>query len=525
MVPVRSTGSLRAGGSLRASLALGLAAVVGLGAACAGSVTPEARGRGVLVIVVDALRADHVGVLGHDRDTTPTLDDLAARAVTFRDAWSAAPRDLPAHLALLTGTDPTMARRYLYTERGTPEASRYTVPEAMPHLAVSFLGAGWTTAAFLDRPSLVPVSGIGTGFQVFEPMGELAPGPVGSLAGSDVGIDGVSSRFLAWVRGLGRDQDWFAYLDVADLERTWRHRDPTWDGYFEEREGMELVPPISNDPEAFFAQPRSRWLGGAVSLGAYEARYDGRLRRTDLALGELFTELGRSDLWRNTTVCVIGSYGLQFGEAGMILDHGLYSAADLHVPWILRPADPDAFDAGHATPALASSLDVAPTLLELAGIERPAGMLGISQVPNLRPREGPPLREFAYASSGLLEGGAVIGADHALELTFPGKSFGRYGQDLSRAWFGDEIDHEGEQQLRVYDRRRHPLAGLDLDPGALREEVPEEVREALTDAAVRRYYHTHRARQALFGSAWRGDALPSEGVDELVELGYLGGRP
>ncbi|MDF1797646.1 MAG: sulfatase-like hydrolase/transferase [Planctomycetota bacterium] len=504
---------------------LALLAVPILAAACAGGAADREAGSGVLVIVIDALRADHMGLHGYDRDTTPVLDGFAAGAVTFADTWSAAPRDLPAHLGLLTGTDPNLARRYYHTERGTPEGSRFAVPFAMPHMAVSFLGAGFETAAFLDSPSLQPVTGIGAGFQVFEPMGEVAAGPVGSLAGPDVGIEGVSRRFLAWVNGREGDSDWFAYLDVADLERTWGHRDPAWDGFFEARPGLDLVPPISNDPEAFFAQPRSRWLGGAVSLGDYEARYDGRLRRLDGRLGALFEELRRADLWEGTTICIVGSYGLQFGEAGLILDHGLFSSADLRVPWLLKPADADAFQAGLVTPALASTLDLAPTLLDLAGVERPAGMHGVSQVPNLFEREGEPLREFAFGSCGLLEGGVVVTSDHALELTFPGKSLGKYGQNLSRAWFGDELVHDDAEQRRFYDRRKHPLAGLELDPVVLAEEVPLAERNKLEAAAVRRFFYTHKARRALHGSSWRGDGLGVDEVKELIELGYLGSAP
>ena len=355
-------------------------------------------------------------------------------------------------------------------------------------------------------------------------MGELVSRPVGALAGEDVGIAGAGKRFLDWVRGLESDADWFAYLDVADLERTWRHRDPVWDGWFEERPGLDLVPPISNDPEAFFAQPRSSWLGGAVSLGRYEARYDGRLRRTDLALGELFEELQRTDLWETTTLCLIGSYGLQFGEAGLILDHGLFSSADLHVPWLVKPADSEVFQAGLVTPALASSLDLAPTLLELCGIPRPEGIKGVSQVPNLKPRpaDAEPLRRYAFASCGMLEGGLVVGADHALELTYPGQALGRHGQDLSRAWFGDEADHAGSEQRLYYDRRRHRLPGLGPERDQLEAEVPHQIREELRDAAIGRFYHTHQARRALFGSTWRGDALPRDETRELVKLGYLG---
>lgn len=484
-------------------------------AACSGSASPESAGRGVLVVSIDALRADHLGLFGYDRKTTPVLDEFASRGVAFRRTFSAAPRTLPAHCALLTGCDPNLARRYYQMESLAPEASRFVIPMAMPHIAVSMLGAGYTTAAFLDNELLSPVSGLDAGFQRFEGVGEASPLAQGP-AGGDVGLRGVSERFLSWARGLEGDQDWFAYLEVGDLERVWSHRDPTWDGFFEPRPGMEDVPPISNDVEAFFAQPRTRWLGGAVSLGQYEARYDGRLRRLDAEFGAFFEALKRSGLFENTTICIVGSFGLQFGEEGLILDHGLYSKWDLHVPLILRPADSQQFEPGFVTDALASTLDVAPTLLELAGIPEPAGMLGRSQAANLKPTspEAEPVREVAFASCGFQEGGAAIAADLALEMTFPGQALGSQEAALSRSWFGDEADHSGEENLRFYS----PETGAALVP-------PSARREELRAAALRWFVHTQEARRALFGSAWRGDGLPEERIDELVRLGYLGRRP
>ncbi|MDH5493821.1 MAG: sulfatase-like hydrolase/transferase, partial [Myxococcales bacterium] len=455
------------------------------------------------MISIDALRADHMGLFGYDRDTTPVLDELASGAVAFTDTWSAAPRVLPAHCAILTGCDPNLARRFYRMESVAPEGSRFVISERMPHLAVSMLGAGFTTAAFLDDELLSPVTGLDAGFQRFEGKGEELP--VGGAAGPDVGLPGVSRRFLDWARGLEQGQDWFAYLQVADLERVWRHRDPTWDGYFQPHPGMEDVPPISNDVEAFFAQPRTRWLGGAVSLGEYEARYDGRIRRLDLEFGAFLENLKRSGLFENTTICIVGSFGLQFGEAGLILDHGLYSRADLHVPWILKPAPGVDFDAGLVSSALASTLDLAPTLLELSGVPKASGMLGRSQVANLKARPDGPLvvRDHAFASCGYQEGGAVIAKDVALELTFPGQSLGAHETQLSRGWFGDEEPHFGEEDLRFFD----PASGARVQPPAAR-------RAELKQAAMQWFVHTQDARRALFGSVWRGDALSDERIAE-----------
>jgi hypothetical protein len=199
----------------------------------------------------------------------------------------------------------------------------------------------------------------------------------------------------------------------------------------------------------------------------------------------------------------------------VILDHGLYSRADLAVPLMVKPALGTAYEPGRATGALVSTLDVAPTLLELSGVARPAGMLGVSQVPNLAGEAE--LREFAFASCGLQEGGAAIALEGALELTFPSKPLGAKGADLERSWYGTETDL-GEERVRLYDSATGgPLGLSDARHG--------ELHDRLRAAALNWFVCTQDARRALFGSSWRGDALPLERIDELVELGYLSRRP
>src|SRR5262245_48323094 len=94
-------------GSMRFALLAGLS----LAPACGPQPGGERTGRGVLVVVVDALRADHVSHLGYSRRTTPYLDLLAAGGTSFRSAYSASPEVLGAHAAILSGCDPMLARR------------------------------------------------------------------------------------------------------------------------------------------------------------------------------------------------------------------------------------------------------------------------------------------------------------------------------------------------------------------------------------------------------------------------------
>src|SRR5512143_1530550 len=95
-----------------AALALALGALGALVVACAGP-RPEAPAaaprptRGVVLISIDALRADRLGPYGAARPTTPFLDRLARRAVVFENAFSEIPSTLPSHLSMFTGLYPS----------------------------------------------------------------------------------------------------------------------------------------------------------------------------------------------------------------------------------------------------------------------------------------------------------------------------------------------------------------------------------------------------------------------------------
>ena len=106
------------------------------------------------------------------------------------------------------------------------------------------------------------------------------------LVMADVGIEGTGGRFLQWLVGRGRGENWFAYLHLHDLVRTWEYADPQWDTFFEPRPELKSVPPIGEARQLFFAIPRRKWTGGLNSMGEYRAKYDGALARLDSELGK-----------------------------------------------------------------------------------------------------------------------------------------------------------------------------------------------------------------------------------------------
>lgn len=456
MIPVRT---------LRASLVRGLLALVG--ALAAGLPTAAAQeadateGLGVLVVAIDALRADHLGCYGYDRPTTPTLDQLAAEGVRFREAFASAPLLVPSHVALFTGCEPYVAKRYLPNEFSALPERRWLVPDRVPRLAVEFLTSDYRTAAFVSDPWLSPLYGFDAGFQRY-----VVAGPD---TGGERSAEAVGELLTQWLRSLSSDESWYAYVHFSDLERAWSEPDPHWEGYFRPRPELADVPPVGSTSSVFFAVPYSRWRGGSRSIGEYEAIYDGHVRKLDERIGRILGALRASGRYEKTLICVVGTFGVQFGEAGLYLRSGCYSRADLRVPWILRvPAFLDPVEPNTEVGGLASLIDVSPTLLELCGLSVPAGTHGVSQAGFVR---RPPasfhgasrpetFRRYAFASCGIQEGGAVIGwPRHCLEFLIPDRV---ENPALRRAWFGEENVREAQMHARFYDRIENPFPPLTL---------------------------------------------------------------
>lgn len=470
-------------------------------------------GRGVLVIAIDSLRVDHMGIGGYDRPTTPTLDALATQGAFFAQTFSAAPDRIPAHAAILSGCDPTLARRPPLAGGMYGVLPRvWHLPIELPSLAREYLAHGYATAAFVDHPWLTTQIGFDHGFErFFGYQDAIEPDQ------SPSGLGAGAHRLERWLQGLASDRDWFAYVTVDDLEGDWSGRDPIWSTYFRPRPELGQVPPVASAERVFFAVPRSAWSGGAHTIGEYEARYDGSLRRLDEGLRVLFGRLAAVGRLQDTTICVVGTFGLGFGEAGLVLDHGTLADVDLHVPLILRPARGGAGRGNarrHGTKIeiVASTVDVAPTLLALSGIGKPDGMHGHSL---LRALEGDtrPIRPYAFARGGVNDGFAVRSADYSYELVRPG---GAGPVTLDHSYFGDR--RSGRRLLREHLRDRRAGGGPgDLEPSLALPEVAEELRRAGEEWE----HWMELARDALHRVPWATEPVDAEELRELRARGLI----
>ncbi len=476
---------------------------------------PEQAGRGVLVIAVDALRWDHTSFANYGRDTMPRLAEwFEQEGVVFTDAWSAGPQILPAHIALLTGCDPTVARRpevVLSDGRRLPPVTDWFVPELVPTLADEFLGDGWHTAAFVDHVFLEERRGVERGFREFEGVSR------GWGTDTKSGLAGVAKRFVGWAGDLDDDEDWFAYVHFNDLEAMWSERwrrdGPGLAVRFGPRPDLDYVPPVALRSPCYFALPASRMLEGSPTLGEYEVQYDSALWWLDRNLRRLIGMLDQRGRLDRTTIVIVGTFGLGFGEAGLLVDSGTLAPVDLRVPLLVRPAPELGIEAGARIDELVGHADLAPTLLALHGLATPAGMHGKSLVPLLRGR-AEPVHDALFASHSITPGFSVVTEERHYVWWDP-RGRGQGGA-LTQSWYGEPRPDDTDG-VRISVSRSRParlwLAGevTAQDPLGLELHAKGEAW----------YEDLDRARHVLHPSTWNAEARSEEVLEDLRSKGLI----
>ena len=340
----------------------------------------------VVLIVLDTLRADHVGVYGHPGGLTPELDAVARDGAVFEEAFAPAPWTVPSHASLFTGLFPrshgasTVHHRWLDGEFET--------------LAEAFAEAGYRTAGFSANPYLEE-SNLHQGFATWTSLGRSARGlrirPLLELVGwpaalADHGaaeaVDAVE-RFLADRSEPGAPRLLFVNL----LEPHWRYLPPLPErgAFLPEGTGLVAASLLASrvyGPLLMAGEP----VKGPVEA-VVRAHYAAAVRYQDRQLGRVFASLERHLDARHTLLVVTSDHGENLGEAGR-WDH-VFALNDhlLRVPLVVR--FPPVFGAGERVEGLCQLVDVPVTVAELVeGVELPGAVAGRSLAPGrFEPRE------------------------------------------------------------------------------------------------------------------------------------------
>lgn len=383
----------------------------------------------LLLITLDTMRADAIGAYGQAPTPTPTLDRLAANGLLVEESMAITPLTLPSHCSMLTGVSPAA--------HGVRQNLGASLPASADTVAERLHGAGWHTAAFVGAVVVDSVFGLDQGFDTYVDGFDLtARGEAGGSI-ARYPADQVVASAVSWIRGLADPRPAFVWVHLYDAH-------------------LPLSPP-SPEREAF-ADPY-------LAAVAFE----------DAQIAALIDEMTAAR-GHPPVVLLVGDHGESRGDHGE-LQHGLFVyRSTMRVPMILSgPGVPIGRIAGPR-----SGVDVAPTLLALAGVAAPADLDGASLL-----GDGPPV---VYGES------------------FHGRT--QYGLAELRVAEDDRYRYIRAPRPELYDWR--------ADPGELRDLAGSQPEvEARLGAVIDR-----RA-----GAAPIGDRDPVDGAltGALASLGYVDG--
>ncbi len=279
----------------------------------------------VLLVTIDTLRADHVGIYGYHAAATPTIDGLARRGVRFETAVAHAPLTGPSHASILTGETPL--------GHGFRNNSGFILAPEVKTVAQDFRNGGYHTAGFVSGFPLDRRFGFDRGFETYD----------------DHLPKGNDRRRTPYVERFA-DATTEAVLRWLATTIPQQARQPVpwflWVHYYDPHAPYE--PPAADLADRFRQSP-----------------YDGEIGFVDRQLGRLLQTLDVRGETSRTIVLVTADHGESLGEHGEGT-HGIFLYdATLRVPWIM--AGPE-IAAGRVSRTIARSSDVLPTLLDYAGL-------------------------------------------------------------------------------------------------------------------------------------------------------------
>jgi len=337
----------------------------------------------IILILVDTLRADHLGCYGYDRETSPRIDQAAAEGVLFQRLYSVCSWTDPTIVSLFTGRYPQAVWQPLRHR----EAIKQTVPTEIDTLAEILQTGGFSTLAVVDHPGISTKRNFSQGFDEFvDPHQE---------SGWHDWIGTDPHAVLSAVRKLlstHRDRRFFLYVHVV-----WPH--------------------VPYTPKAGFKDlfGKGHTKVEEVQKQSVINDYDAEIRMTDVFIGDVMDTLEASSLRKKSYVIITSDHGEGFWEHGLH-EHGnsLFNEV-LHVPLIICPPSASK-QQPRVVPDLLSNIDLFPTVLDLAGIKPPPDTDGRSLLPIMagHRERGEPTIFSESAHSKIIHGFACRKGDHKL---------------------------------------------------------------------------------------------------------------
>ena len=313
------------------------------GGSSGGATAGSAQGKPIVIFSIDTLRSDRLPAYGYKNVETPAIDALAKDGVVFERAYSQIPLTLPSHATILSGQLPG--------KHGVRDNLGYRFDGSKrPYLPRLLGAAGWTTGAMVSSYVLRAETGLSEGFNEYES-----------------GID------LRTSEALGRSQR--PGSETVELALDWLAKAKN------SGDGGSQKPPFLL---IHIYEPHTPYEPIEPFRSRYRDLYDGEVATADSIFGRFVAGLRDLDLYDDTTLVLLSDHGEGLGDHGEE-EHGIFLYREaIQVPLVVKLANGRKKGTRIQTPTALA--DVAPTVLELAGLAVPPDVDGVA-LPFEEPKE------------------------------------------------------------------------------------------------------------------------------------------
>lgn len=414
----------------------------------------------VVLVVIDTLRADHLGFHGYPRPTSPNLDRLAERGIVYERTYSHYSFTWPTVSNLFTGVAYSRlvaARRFLPPN---PDMSAGGLTGENVTLAERLADAGIVSHAVSANPYLNSHLGFAQGFVRFHDIYSWNPNfwksAIHKYTADELNAEASSSLRELCAQG----HPWFLYLHYFDPHMPYRpaaadlqlFSDPAYDRTGRVVDGYLL------DPKGNYLSYRTpeleSWLAPA-DLARLVALYDGEIRRADRAVGALVEELSRLCADDKVTLIVTADHGEAFQERGF-WGHGFLSRTEEeHVPLLVVPprragVSPRRVDSPVTT------ADIFFSLLRHFGLPQPPGEAGTGWAYDLLRAEAK--RPTVYTEGG--NGARILRSRRLAYYLYEGLSARNLPLPVRDGEYLFDLQHDPREQENLFEREPTVAATL-----------------------------------------------------------------
>jgi arylsulfatase A-like enzyme len=305
------------------------------------------NGKNVILIILDALRADHLSCYGYHRDTSPYIDSLSESGTLWMNTQSQAPWTLPSHASIWTGLS-VKSHGTNFVQTVGFEGVELQLDTLLPSLPAVLQNADFQTAGFVNIVLISEKFGFNHGFDWYDCNDD----------GNRTAAATVDA-FNKWLDSRDDPERFFCVIHLYDIHAPYNP-----------------APPFDTAFSAEGTNGIIAWDGNITNDRALHLidMYDSEILYTDNELGRLFSGLRQRGIADSTLIIVTSDHGDEFLDHGGI-GHGctLYQEV-MHVPLIFSGPG---IEQGIISRVPAALYDIMPTVISYLDIEVPEGVEGV----------------------------------------------------------------------------------------------------------------------------------------------------